>query len=62
MLVLLSGPGEAAEASALASVEAGVKEAGLALSGPKPFVEIVCPLMQQEATQYGLPPMPYCRR
>lgn len=61
MLVLLSGPGEAAEASALASVEAGVKEAGLALSGPKPFVEIVCPLMQQEATQYGLPPMPFVR-
>lgn len=60
-LVLLAAPGEGREASALASVEAGVKEAGLALSGPKPFVEIVCPLMQQAAEDYGLPPMPFVR-
>jgi hypothetical protein len=45
-LVFLSASGEGREASALLSVEAGVKEAALAIAGPKPFVEIVCPLMQ----------------
>ncbi len=60
-LVLLSGAAEGEGASALLSVEAGVKEAGLALAGPKPFVDIVCPLMQQEAEQYKLPPMPFVR-
>lgn len=60
-LVLFSTHGEGREASALMSVEAGVKEAGLVLAGPKPFVDIVCPLMQHEAEQYGLPPMPFVR-
>jgi hypothetical protein len=60
-LLLLPCHGEADEASALLSVEAGAKEAGLALAGPKPFVDIVCPLMQQEAEQYKLPPMPFVR-
>jgi hypothetical protein len=60
-LVLLAGVGEAGEASLLLSVEAGVKEAGLTLAGPKPFVDIVCPIMQQEAEQYDLPPMPFVR-
>ena len=44
-----------------ALVEAGVKEAGLALAGPKPFVDIVCPIMQQQAEARGLPPMPFVR-
>ena len=35
-------------------VEAGVKEAGLALAGPKPFVDIVCPIMQEQAEARGL--------
>jgi hypothetical protein len=60
-LVLLSNAGEGREAPVLLSVEAGVKEAGLALAGPKPFVEIVCPIMQQEAEHYDLPPMPFVR-
>jgi hypothetical protein len=42
-------------------LKAGLKAAGLAAAGPKPFVEIVCPLMQQEAEARGLPPMPFVR-
>lgn len=42
-------------------VEAGVKQAGLALAGPKPFVDIVCPIMQQQAEARDLPPMPFVR-
>jgi len=42
-------------------VAAGIKAAGLAAAGPKPFVEIVCPLMQQQAEERGLPPMPFVR-
>jgi hypothetical protein len=60
-LLLLPCRGESGEAPALLSVEAGVKEAGFVLAGPKPFVDIVCPLMQQEAEQYQLPPMPFVR-
>lgn len=44
-----------------ARVAAGIKAAGLAAAGPKPFVEIVCPLMQQQAEERGLPPMPFVR-
>ena len=51
----------AAQGDALTSVEAGAKEAGIALAGPKPFVDIVCPLMQDEAEARGLPPMPFVR-
>ncbi|MGD9500992.1 MAG: transglycosylase SLT domain-containing protein [Methyloceanibacter sp.] len=50
-----------AESDALSSVAAGAKEAGLALAGPKPFVDIVCPIMQQQAEARGLPPMPFVR-
>jgi Transglycosylase SLT domain/SPOR domain len=42
-------------------VEAGIKEAGLALAGPKPFVDIVCPIMQEQAEARNLPPMPFVR-
>ena len=42
-------------------VEAGIKEAGVALAGPKPFVDIVCPIMQEQAEARGLPPMPFVR-
>jgi hypothetical protein len=59
-LILLASPGEAAEGAA-ARVEAGAKEAGRALAGPKPFVDIVCPIMQQQAEARGLPPMPFVR-
>ncbi|ODS02883.1 hypothetical protein AUC71_12820 [Methyloceanibacter marginalis] len=41
-----------------ARVAAGIKAAGLAAAGPKPFVEIVCPLMQQQAEERGLRPCP----
>jgi hypothetical protein len=51
----------AARDDAAAQVEAGAKEAGHALAGPKPFVDIVCPIMQQQAETRGLPPMPFVR-
>jgi len=51
----------AADASAITGVASGIKAAGLAAAGPKPFVEIVCPLMQQQAEARGLPPMPFVR-
>ncbi len=60
-LTLLAPPSEAGEAIAVARVEAGLKEAGLAAAGPKPFVDIVCPIMQQQAEARGLPPMPFVR-
>ena len=44
-----------------ARVAAGLKAAGFVAAGPKPFVEIVCPLMQQQAEERGLPPMPFVR-
>jgi hypothetical protein len=59
-LLLPALPGEAAEGLG-ARVEAGAKEAGRALAGPKPFVDIVCPIMQQQAEVRGLPPMPFVR-
>jgi Transglycosylase SLT domain len=42
-------------------VESGIAAAGEALAGPKPFVDIVCPIMQQQAEVRGLPPMPFVR-
>ena len=60
-LSLLAAPAVGSETGALARVEAGVKEAALAIAGPKPFVDIVCPLMQQEAEAPGLPPMVFVR-
>lgn len=59
-LLLAGSPCKAGEAVP-ALVEAGVKQAGLALAGPKPFVDIVCPIMQQQAEARGLPPMPFVR-
>jgi transglycosylase-like protein with SLT domain len=53
--------GAAHGADAASNVAAGIKAAGLAAAGPKPFVEIVCPLMQQQAEARGLPPMPFVR-
>jgi hypothetical protein len=60
-LILLAPPSQAGEAMAVARVDAGVTEAGLAAAGPKPFVDIVCPIMQQQAEVRGLPPMPFVR-
>src|SRR5262245_9671463 len=50
-----------AENAAVASVEAGINAAGLVAAGPKPFVDIVCPIMQQQAESRGLPPMAFVR-
>ncbi|HEV7463001.1 MAG TPA: lytic transglycosylase domain-containing protein [Methyloceanibacter sp.] len=60
-LILLAAPSQGGEAIAVARVEAGLTEAGLAAAGPKPFVDIVCPIMQQQAEARGLPPMPFVR-
>jgi len=59
-LLLLGSPSEAGEGIA-ARIEDGLKQAGLALAGPKPFVDIVCPIMQQQAEARDLPPMPFVR-
>lgn len=60
-LILVPSPSKGGEAVAITRVEAGVKEAGLAAAGPKPFVDIVCPIMQQQAEARGLPPMFFVR-
>jgi hypothetical protein len=60
-LALLASPCYAAEVSDVTGVSAGLKAAGLAAAGPKPFVEIACPLMQEQAEARGLPPMPFVR-
>lgn len=57
-LMLVASP---CAADIVAQVEMGVKQAGLALAGPKPFVDIVCPIMQQQAEARDLPPMPFVR-
>ena len=57
--LLIGSPCAAADIGA--QVEAGLKQAGLALAGPKPFVDIVCPIMQQQAEARGLPPMAFVR-
>jgi hypothetical protein len=59
-MLLLAAPASARE-DAISRVEAGAKEAGAALGGPKPFVDIVCPIMQAQAEARGLPPMPFVR-
>jgi Transglycosylase SLT domain/SPOR domain len=61
LALFLAGSPCKASGGAPALVEAGVKQAGLALAGPKPFVDIVCPIMQQQAEARGLPPMPFVR-
>lgn len=58
--LLPASPSQAGEGSAEARVAAGVKQAGLALAGPKPFVDIVCPIMQQQAEARGCRPCPSC--
>lgn len=50
-----------AAAADMTHVAAGIKAAGQAAAEPRPFVEIVCPLMQQQAEARGLPPMPFVR-
>jgi hypothetical protein len=50
-----------AEPGLAGRVAKGAKEAGLAASGPKPFVDIVCPIMERQAEARGLPPMPFVR-
>jgi hypothetical protein len=51
----------AADAFEILGVSAGVKAAGIAAAGPRPFADTVCPLMQQQAEARGLPPMPFVR-
>jgi len=60
-LLLGASAAHAAGAFDILGVAAGVKAAGLAAAGPKPFVDTVCPLMQQQAEVRGLPPMPFVR-
>ncbi len=59
--LLLGAGAQGADVFEIRGVKAGVKAAGQAAAGPKPFVEIVCPLMQQQAEARGLPPMPFVR-
>jgi hypothetical protein len=42
-------------------VESGIDAVAIAAAGPKPFVDVVCPLMQQEAASMKLPPMFFVR-
>ena len=42
-------------------VDSGIDAVALAAAGPKPFVDIVCPLMQEEAASMKLPPMFFVR-
>jgi len=60
-LVLAVSPAHATDAFEILGVAAGIKAAGLAAAGPKPFVDTVCPLMQAQAEERGLPPMPFVR-
>jgi len=60
-LLLGASAAHAADASKILGVAAGIKAAGLAAAGPLPFVDTVCPLMQQQAEARGLPPMPFVR-
>ena len=55
------GADGAAASSVAARVAAGAKAAAEAAAGPKPFVDIVCPIMQQQAEARGLPPMAFVR-
>ena len=59
-LLLLALPARG-EGEAPPGVAGGIKAAGLAAAGPKPFVDIVCPLMQEQAEARGLPQMPFVR-
>ncbi len=62
--VLVASPGLTADrtTSVAAGVSAAARHAAGALpAGSRPFVEIVCPVMQQQAEARGLPPMPFVR-
>ena len=61
LVIFLAVSPAAAGQSLAARVESGVKQVGLALAGPKPFVDIVCPIMQEQAEARHLPPMPFVR-
>jgi hypothetical protein len=54
-------PAPARDGGLATMVAEGAKAAGLAAAGPKPFVDIVCPIMQEEAEARGLPPMFFVR-
>ena len=60
-LYLFASPSDGREDFAAFRVETGAQEAGRVLAGPKPFVDMVCPIMQQQAVVQGLPPMPFVR-
>lgn len=57
----LLSPASLKAADTFALVEAGIQQAGIVLAGPKRFVDIVCPIMQQQAEARNLPPMPFVR-
>ena len=59
--VTFAWPSHGAQGGAALSVASGAKAAAEAAAGPKPFVDIVCPIMQQQAEARGLPPMPFVR-
>jgi hypothetical protein len=61
VLIVVVAPCKGGEGGVAASVAAGAKAAAEAAAGPKPFVDIVCPIMQLEAEARGLPPMPFVR-
>lgn len=61
LLILAANAAQAAEAFDITGVASGIKAAGVVAAGPKPFVDTVCPLMQQQAEARGLPPMPFVR-
>jgi hypothetical protein len=60
-LLSLSSPAHSAEAFDVTGMKAGMKAAGLAASGPQPFVNTVCPLMREQAEARNLPPIPFVR-
>ncbi len=51
--LLIASPAHCADAFDITGVEAGLKAAGIEAAGPKPFVDIVCPIMQQQAEARG---------
>jgi hypothetical protein len=61
VIFLAASPAAAGQGDLAARVESGAKQVGLALAGPKPFVDIVCPIMQEQAEARHLPPMPFVR-
>jgi soluble lytic murein transglycosylase-like protein len=59
-LVLAAAPARSEDAAVGAPVAADAA-AGQVPAEPKPFVDTVCPLMQQQADAMGLPPMLFVR-